>query len=53
MLRYKEERMRQLTFHVDIIHNQSVNLCCAHAQVKGGAEVPAGRPGRHCQQSIS
>jgi hypothetical protein len=39
MRRYKEERRRQLAFHVDIIHNQSVNLCCAHAQVKGGAEA--------------
>jgi hypothetical protein len=33
MRRYKEERRRQLTFHVDIITNQSVNLFCRHAQV--------------------
>jgi hypothetical protein len=31
--RYMEERRRQLAFHMNIIHIQSVNLCCAHAQV--------------------
>ncbi len=44
MRRYMEERRRQLAFHMDIINNQSVNLYCAHAQVQGGAEAPAGRP---------
>jgi hypothetical protein len=49
MHRYKEERRRQLVFHMDIIHNQSVNLYCAHAQVQGGAEVLPCHPCGHYQ----
>jgi hypothetical protein len=33
MRRYKEERRRQLAFHMDIIHNQSVNLSFTQIQV--------------------
>jgi hypothetical protein len=30
---YPTDMQRKEDAHVDIIHNQSVNLCCAHAQV--------------------